>query len=148
MHEQFSIIASGLRALANQFEALAKPQAIPESKPADPKQETIKSVGEHLAETLAKDPKKKAKAEKAAEPKTVDAVADPAGPAPEQIANELKAKLITFAGKDRAKAIAILAAVGAKKFSDIPVAKHGEILLQVNKALGAAEEAEVDPFSN
>ena len=59
---------------------------------------------------------------------------------PEQIAADLKAKLVALVGKNRAKAVAILAAVGAKNFSTIPVDKHPAVLLDITGALTACEE--------
>lgn len=65
---------------------------------------------------------------------------------PEQIAADLKAKLVALVGKDRAKAVAILGTVGAKNFSTIPVEKHNECLRKVNDALNPKPEDD-DPLA-
>jgi hypothetical protein len=145
-------IANGLRNLANLFDLLGNDNV-------------VKSIGEHLAatgitaeqvdackspEVAAKDKvTRKSKKETVTTPEPAKVEAAPAL-TPEQIAADVKTKLVALVSKDRAKAIAILASVGAKKFSDIPADKTAEVLLAVTKALEAAAPAAAandDPLS-
>lgn len=92
-------------------------------------------------EVAAKD-----KAKRSAKAKPAAEVATEPELSPEQIAADLKAKLVALVGKDRAKAVAILGTVGAKNFSTIPVEKHNECLRKVNDALNPKPEDD-DPLA-
>lgn len=149
-----NLIATKLRELADLFHGV--------SQGAGPETGT-KTLGQHLADAgvpvnphtiSAEDIDKcrspeaaaKAKATRAAKAKPAEenpaekvVIAKP-DVTPEQIAADLKAKLVALVGKNRAKAVAILGAVGAKNFSTIPVDKHPSVLLDITAALTACEE--------
>jgi len=133
-------IALKLRDLANLFDQLGDGTVARE----------ITDNGITAAEIAKAKPKAdKPKADKpkakAAEPEEVEV---PADMTPEQIAADLKAKLVALVGKDRAKAVSLLGTIGAKNFSGIPVEKHAEMLRKVDAALNpAAAKDDDDPLA-
>jgi len=158
-----NLIAAKFRELADLFHGVAQGAG-----PA-----TVKTVGQHLADAgittnphaitaeqvdamKAPEVAKADKAKRATKAKvdTPESKADtealirkPTAPTltPEQIASEIKNKLVALCQANRAKAVAVLASVGASKFSSIPVDKHPEVLLALVEALTTAKGD--DPLS-
>lgn len=140
-------IANGFRQLANYHDQLAGP--IPGTKSVAP----TTPAADPDAEAKAAAKAKKAE-EKAAAKAKVDAEAAAKAKAdekpemtPAEIAADLKAKLVALVGKDRAKAVSLLATIGAKNFSGIPVEKHAEMHRKVSEALAPPAAADDDPLA-
>lgn len=89
-----------------------------------------KTIGEHVADAGFP----------VTSPKKVGGPPKAPAPTSQQIADELKTKLIALVARDRVKAVAIIAAVGAKRFSEIPVETHTEVLLALSAALAPAND--------
>lgn len=131
-----SAIANSFRQLAIYHDQLAGPILGTEAKPA--------------AEAKPADkPAKPAKAKPAAKPTPPPEVeAEIANEmTPEEIAADLKSKLVALVGKDRAKAVSLLGTIGAKNFSTIPVEKHASMLRLIDAALNPKAADDDDPLA-